>query len=176
MNQLADSEEARKKNHAKADKNSRTKEIRSGQGDSESYKMPFLIFHPESTFCLAWDIAVLLFLLYFIFAIPFRMWVPYSQNLKRGSDIAFRIENVMNVSKLAGVSYCLFRSMLRCPYIWCQTSLHTPYNIAALLISAGALQTLNMATWIKKCAQVLQRGLFFHWTGSKGAMLSKAVE
>jgi hypothetical protein len=73
MNQLADSEEAGKKKHAKADKNSRTKEIRSGQADSESYKMPFLIFHPESKFRLAWDIAVLLFLLYFIFAIPFRM-------------------------------------------------------------------------------------------------------
>ena len=38
-----------------------------------SEKMPFLIFNPQSRFRIVWDVLVLIFLVYFVFAVPFRM-------------------------------------------------------------------------------------------------------
>ena len=44
-----------------------------GEKKEETEKMPFLIFHPVSKFRVAWDLIVLVFLVYFVFAVPLRM-------------------------------------------------------------------------------------------------------
>ena len=51
----------------------KTSEVNHHDSEAAEEKTPFLIVHPHSNFSLVWNVLVLLFLIYFVFSVPYEM-------------------------------------------------------------------------------------------------------
>jgi hypothetical protein len=85
-----------------------------------SEKMPCLILHPESTFRVVWDCFVLLFLIYFVFAIPFRTCFIDTQYDKTNAQCkTFKQTTKLNIIDQSEYCYpikgCTVRNSPKCP-------------------------------------------------------------
>ena len=68
--------------------------------------MPCLIFHPHSMFRVVWDVIVLVFLLYFVFAVPYRMCFIDTQYADKTAEDCQQAWRPMMTDALTGEPIC----------------------------------------------------------------------
>jgi CRP-like cAMP-binding protein len=82
-----------------------TSGVNDHEDEAAEEKTPCLIFHPHSTFRLVWDVLVLLFLIYFVFSVPYEMCFIATQFEKRLEDCQ-QASRTMLVDPVTGEAFC----------------------------------------------------------------------
>ena len=83
----------------------KTSEVNHHDSEAAEEKTPFLIVHPHSNFCLVWNVLVLLFLIYFVFSVPYEMCFITTQFEKSLEDCQQATRSMM-VHAETGEAFC----------------------------------------------------------------------